>query len=92
MKMSEVIDKVSELYRQECKKLAEMEEERRLVVKELLDAEHTNKRNISAFRYEMLIDHEKALRTESLVQQSFRDGISEVRELLMDLGFDTEVE
>lgn len=89
MKMSEITAKVFELYCQANKKFAEIEEERRLVVKEILDAEYTGKKNISASRYEMLIDHEKALRTESLAQQSYRDGIFAVYELLM---FESEAE
>ena len=92
MKMKEIIDCVSELYREEHNKEKDLRNELVAVRQTLLDADYTCGENISFAEYNRLIDRLKSLQDTVDMQNQFCNGISCVRELLMDLGFDTEVE
>lgn len=91
MQMKEIIDKVSELYRNELKSIQDMLKEFNDVSAELAKADRERGENITLARYQYLKARKMALRNEIDLLRSYCDGISEVRELLMDLGFDTEV-
>lgn len=92
MKMSEVIEKVSELYRDELSYRRELQRGYTLVVNELLTADHNGGKNITYDRYQMLKAKKLALQQSMNDTDKFCDGVAAVRELLMDLGFETEVE
>ena len=92
MKMQEIIDKVSELYRNELSYRKELQRGYTIVVNELLTADHNGGKNITYDRYQMLKAKKLALQQSMNDADKYCDGIATVRELLMDLGFDTEVE
>lgn len=91
MKMKEIIEKVSELYREERGKEYDLQQELNDVSTELAEADHERGENITLARYQYLRARKMALRNEIDLLRSYYNGMSAVRELLMDLGFDTEV-
>lgn len=92
MKMRNVIDHVSEIYREECIKIKALRKELNNVLCELMNIDYTKGENVSLARYNYLIEQRKHLEREIDLKSQYSDGISCVREYLMDLGFDTEVE
>ena len=91
MKMSDIIGKVSELYRKEHHVEKEIRHELSKVLQELMNTDYTKGENITLARYNHLTDQRKYLEDKLNSQCQYLAGISVVRELLMDLGFDTEV-
>lgn len=91
MKMSEIIDKVSEHYRYNLSRRKELQQEYNNITEKLSKADLDRGRNITYDEYNRL----KARRTvlQQLVRETdqYLAGVSDVRELLMDFGFDTEV-
>ena len=92
MKMEEIIDKVSELYREERKESMRMRAELIDIENRLRTALHDKGRNISLYEYDELTKRKMELEKEYEAAIKFSDGIFEAREVLMDIGFDTEVE
>lgn len=91
MKMKEVIDGVSKLYREQLEKKSDVREELISVSQALLEADYTKGENISLAEYNRLTDKKKHLENAMDMLDQYCNGISCVREYLMDLGFDTEV-
>lgn len=91
MKLNEIIDKVSELYRSELSNSQILRKEFYKVTSELMEADHAKGENITLAHYQYLKARRIALRSELDLLEKYCQGISAVRELLMDLGFDTEV-
>lgn len=91
MKMEEVIQKVSELYREQRGTECDMRTRLREVEAELYEADHDGGNNITVAKYNELSKERDALKQCIKFKGHYCEGISIVRELLMDLGFDTEV-
>ena len=91
MQMSEIIDKVSELYRTEVNHIKTLRNEYNEVCKKLAKADHERGETITLAEYQYLKARKQYLRTELDFIGRYCDGIETVRELLMDLGFETEV-
>ena len=92
MKMSEVIEKVSELYRTELGNGNTLHHEYNEVCKKLAKADFERGETITLAEYQYLKARKQYLRTELDLIGRYCAGIEVTRELLMDLGFDTEVE
>lgn len=92
MKMLDVIDKVSEMYRAERDYVSALEKERVSVYRLLCEAEETYGENITVARYQHLKNRFCYLEKEIELKTLYCEGISCVREMLMDMGFDAEVE
>lgn len=92
MKMIELIGKVSELYWEERNKAMRMRAELIDIENRLRTALHDKGRNISLYEYDELTKRKMELEKEYEAASKFADGIFEAREVLMDLGFDMEVE
>ena len=91
MKMEEVVQKVSELYREQRGIESDMRVELRKVEAELYDADYESGKNITVARYKELERNRENLKNVIKMKDQYCEGISIVRELLMDLGFDTEI-
>lgn len=92
MKMSEVIDKVSELYRAERDDVYDLDKERTYVYRKICEANRTYGKQITVAEYRSLQNKLHHLESEIELKTQHYEGISCVREMLMDMGFDTEVE
>ena len=92
MKMSEIIEKISVLYRSELSHGKELRDEYNEVVKKIMEADRTRGENITLANYQYLSARKQALKLAIDMHDEYRNGINEVREFLMDLGFDMEVE
>lgn len=92
MKMLDVIDKVSEMYRAERDYVSDLEKERVNVYRKLCEAEETYGKHITVAEYQHLKSRFNDLEREIDLKTQHYEGISCVREMLMDMGFDTEVE
>ena len=91
MKMKEIIDRVSEVYREELGKERELHDELVSVTKSILDADYHSGENISFAEYNRLKDKMKSLQYELDMKKQYCDGISCAREILMDLAYNAEV-
>ena len=91
MKMEEVIQKVSAVYREGLGEAYDLRSALRQVEAELYDAEYNGGKNTTLAKYKALTAERERLKYELIKKDQYCDGISCVRELLMDLGFDTEV-
>lgn len=91
MQMKEIINKVSELYRDELSTSKILQKELDEVTREQLKADLERGENITFARYQYLSTRKLALRREIDLHAKYCSGIAVARELLMDLGFDTEV-
>jgi hypothetical protein len=91
MKMCEVIDKVSTIYRYERKKATKLQTELNSVLVKLEEVKQSKGKNITLEDYNYLIKRKDFLAKEVEIQTKYCDGITCAREILMDLGFDTEV-
>jgi hypothetical protein len=92
MKMKKIIDGISELYREQLDKERELHKELMEIEKKIFEADLTKGENISHAEYNRLTDRLNFIQDEIDMQNKYCDGIAFVREYLMDLGFDTEVE
>ena len=92
MKMRDVIDMVSEVYRDERGKVADLQEELRVINKDIDNAERENWTNVTVAEYKRMLNKQASLREEIQNKTNYYRGISFVREMLMDLGFDVEIE
>lgn len=91
MKMEELVQKISIIYREERDKVSEMRKELWDIEEELLKAERTNGKNITLEEYRELTRKSEELTREVDLKGQYCEGISCVREMLMDLGFDTDI-
>lgn len=92
MKISDIINEVSELYRKVNSEVYEMSREEIQVAKQISEADYNKGTNITLAEYNRLKSEELRLCYEIDMLKARRDGISEVREMLMDLAFNAEVE
>lgn len=91
MKMKELIDGVSKIYREKRNEAYALQQELNSVRKKLLDAEKDEFEHITVAEHSKLKLREQHLRIEIRCINQYCEGISCAREYLMDLGFDTEV-
>ena len=91
MKMEELVQKISELYREQRGIASDMGDRLREVEDELYDANYEGGKNITVARYNELKRESEALKQAIKMKAQYCEGISIVREMLMDLGFDTEI-
>lgn len=91
MKMKELVDKVSVMYRAERGEVYDLRQELNSIERSLMEAEKTDFKNISHADYQAYITKREFLRQEIRLRTQHYEGISCVREMLMDLGFDTEI-
>ena len=91
MKMKEIVDKVSDLYRDQLGERFDLQQRRIDIHKILNEAHLTKYENITVAEYNSLQTELKYLDKQIDMKDQFCEGISCVRELLMDLGFNTEV-
>lgn len=91
MKIYDIIEKVSELYREEREKMMRTRAQLNVAEQKLSDVHHGKGEDITFREYEELIKRKTELEKEFEAALKFTDGIFEAREVLMDLGFDTEV-
>lgn len=88
MKMQEIIDKVSILYRDELRKVDGVRDELYSIIGTLDDKGE----DVTLGEYKNLIQRKEKLIEDVKLIKHYCDGISCVRELLMDLGFNTKVD
>ncbi len=92
IRIREIVDKVSELYRDEKKKVSDLSDELNSIYLELSKHEKDGGKNITVAEYEKLKMQKYTLEQNKRSQKKYCDGIFMARELLMDLGFDTVVD
>ena len=92
MKMHEIIDKVSVLYREELKRTDGKRDELYSILNTLEKTHESEGENITVAKYNSLLKRKEEIIKEIQSNQQYCEGISCVRELLMDLGFETKVE
>jgi hypothetical protein len=92
MKMREVIDGVSKLYRTERQEIDILRKELESIQNTITNAYQSDWKNISVAEYNQLKERYEAITHMINLKERYADGISCVREYLMDLGFDTKVE
>ena len=86
MKMQELIDGISKIYREQLEKKNELYKELIAIENELFKADLTS---ISFARYNYLTERLETIKDEINTLNHYCDGISCVREYCMNLGFDT---
>lgn len=91
MKMCEVIDKVSVFYREERKTVISLQDELNSILADLEEVRESTGKNITLTDYNDLLERKEFLTKAIEIQTKYCDGIACTREVLMDLGFDTEV-
>lgn len=91
MKMTDVIQGVSEIYRAKRSELTTLQKELDYVKIEINKAMENNGENITYERYTYLINRRDELIKEISLKIKFADGIAYAREYLMDIGFNVEV-
>lgn len=90
MELRDIIEKVSEMYRDEHGKINDLYQELRDIGKVLDDDDQLESILYSEYRH--LINKKCDLQDEISRRKAYTEGISDVRELLMDIGFDVEIE
>lgn len=92
MKMREIIDKVSDLYRSELANVSDLQTEHLHVWQMIQEADKTHGENITVADYRVLQNRIHDIEREIELKTQYYGGISCVREMLMDMVFDAEVE
>ena len=92
MRMHTVIEKVSREYRFRLNELAHLKKEHALTVSLIAEAKRQKGENLTHAEYMRLERDQKFLEQKIFDLEKFCNGFSAAREVLMDLGFDTEVE
>lgn len=92
MKIEDIVRMISKVYRDERGKICDMHDELRVMENDLYDVERCRGQNITLGDYNSLKTRKEDLKTKIALMNQYCEGISRVRELLMDLGFDVEVE
>ena len=90
MELRDIIEKVSEMYRDEHGKINDLYQELRDIGKVLDDDDQLESLLYSEYR--RLINRKCDLQDEISRRKAYTEGISDVRELLMDIGFDIKIE
>ena len=91
MKMTEIIERVSKIYRDELVKTSDLYVELMSINRKIYEAEKDGWETITFAEYKTLSERKDSLETTIDIKKSYCRGISFVREMLMDLGFNTEV-
>ena len=93
MKMIDIINKVSELYRAEQNSLLAMRQEKQCVEFLLVEAEEKHYENITAAEYKRLTLKKTTLDNEIKNKKMYCQGIYDTREFLMDMvsSFDVKL-
>ena len=93
MKMMDVIEKISELYRLEQNSILSMRQEKQCVEFLLMEAEEKHYENITAAEYKRLTLKKTTLDNEIKNKKTYCQGIFDTRELLMDMvsSFDVKL-
>lgn len=92
MRMHNVIEKVSKAYRLRLNELSHLKKEHALTVRLISEARIQNGENLTHAEYMRLEKDQKLLEQKIFDLEKFCEGFEAAREVLMDLGFDTEVE
>jgi hypothetical protein len=92
MKIEDIVRMVSKVYRDERGKICELDDELRVMENDLYEVKKSRGQNITLGDYNSLKTRKEDLETKITLMTQYCEGISRVRELLMDLGFDVEVE
>ena len=92
IKAEEIIEKISKLYRDERNKEGVLFKELQDISFTLEQHKDDGYKNITVVEYENLKKLQRILEQNKKLQEKYCDGISTVRELLMDLGFDTVID
>ena len=92
IRIREIVEKVSQLYRDERGKVNDLSDELNSVCLELNQHEKDGYQNITVAAYNKLKTRKDILMQNKKGHEKYCDGIFEARELLMDFGFDTVVE
>ena len=90
MELRDIINSVSEFYRNENGKINDLYAELRDIGKVLDDDDQVESLLYSEYR--RLINRKCDLQDEISRRKAFAEGISETRELLMNIGFDIKIE
>lgn len=90
MKLRDIIEKVSEIYRDENGKINDLYQELREIGRILDNDDQLESLLYSEYR--RLINRKCDLFQEIERAKAYAKGISDVRELLMDIGFDIKIE
>lgn len=90
MELRDIINSVSEFYRNENGKINDLYAELRDIGKVLDDDDQVESLLYSEYR--RLINRKCDLQDEISRRKAFAEGISETRELLMSIGFDIKIE
>lgn len=90
MELRDIIEKVSEFYRNEYGKINELYNELKDIESLLVQDDIGDELSLSEYR--RLINRKCDLQEGILRKKAFVEGISETRELLMDIGFDVKIE
>ena len=93
MKMMDVIEKISELYRLEQNSILSMRQEKQCVEFLLMKAEEKHYENITAAEYKRLTLKKTTLDNEIKNKKTYCQGIFDTREFLMDMvsSFDAKL-
>lgn len=91
MQMLELVQKISVIYREERDKINDMRKELWDIEKILIEVDKTYGENITLAEYHRLTSRKEMLIKEIELKKQYREGISCIREMLMDLGFDTDI-
>lgn len=90
MELRDIIEKVSEMYRDEHGKINDLYEELR-DIERTLDRDDIGDKLLLG-EYQRLINRKCDLQEEISRKKVYTEGISDVRELLMNIGFDIKIE
>ena len=90
MELRDIIEKVSEMYRDERGKINDLYEEVREIGR-FLERDDVEDELLWS-EYRRLINRKCDLQDEISRRKAYTEGISDVRELLMDIGFDIKIE
>ena len=90
MELRDIIEKVSEMYRDENGKIVNLYEEVRENAKVLERDGIEDELLLSDYR--RINNRIRDLQNEISKRKAYAEGISDVRELLMDIGFDIKIE
>lgn len=92
MKMLDVINRISVMYRTECDYVYNLEKERMDIYQKICEANATHGKQITVNEYRSLQNKLHRLESEIELKTQHYEGISCVREMLMDMGFDIELD
>ena len=92
VRVRELVEKISELYRTERKEAQDLQDEIYSIDVLLGKVKRTKGKDITLEEYNQLIERKEKLKTEVDYKLACSQGIYDARELLMDYGFDAKVE